>query len=240
MSELKNSFGQNVGRKLNNWNKVPLPNKDRFLGKYCVLERISAAKHGHELYNAYSEAPDERDWTYLPLGPFDNEESYQSFLLENERMSDPLHYAVIDKISGKPAGTVALMRMDATNGVIEIGYVIYSPRMKRTRISTEVVAILLKYVFEELGYRRVEWKCDSLNAASRNAAERFGFKLEGVFRQAMVNRGRNRDTAWYSLIDSQYHNVRMSYERWLSSDNFDENGHQREKLKDIIERSHHD
>lgn len=126
------------------------------------------------------------------------------------------------------------MRIDACNGVIEIGSVTYSRRMQRTRISTEVMALFLRHVFKDLGYRRFEWKCDSLNAPSRAAAERFGFRFEGIFRQALVYHGRNRDTAWYSVIDSEYPALRVAYEKWLAPTSFDENGCQREKLSQLI------
>jgi RimJ/RimL family protein N-acetyltransferase len=128
------------------------------------------------------------------------------------------------------------MRIDAPNGVIEVGHVTYSPRLKRTRIASDAMALLMTYVFEDLGYRRFEWKCDSLNAPSRAAALRYGFKFEGIFRQAIVTRGRNRDTAWFSVIDSEYPAVREGFAQWLEQSNFDAEGNQREKLADLIAR----
>ncbi|MDM2942112.1 GNAT family N-acetyltransferase [Citrobacter sp. Cm038] len=240
MPNIMNRFNQPVGAELSGWSGAKLPGEKSLEGRYCRLERISAERHAADLYEAYCEAPDERDWTYLPSGPFESEVSYRTSLQSAETLRDPLHYAVIDKASGKPSGTVALMRIDPANGVIEVGYVTYSPRMKRTRISTEVMALLLRYVFEELRYRRLEWKCDSLNAPSRAAAERFGFRFEGIFRQAVVYRGRNRDTAWYSIIDGEYPALRIAYEKWLAADNFDDDGNQQEKLGNLIAKMRQD
>jgi RimJ/RimL family protein N-acetyltransferase len=141
---------------------------------------------------------------------------------------------VIDLATGKAIGTLALMRIDPPNGVIEVGHVTYSPRLKRTRIASDAMSLLMKYVFEDLGYRRFEWKCDSLNAPSRAAALRYGFKFEGIFRQAIVTRGRNRDTAWFSVIDSEYPAVRDGFAQWLDERNFDAEGNQRERLADVI------
>lgn len=234
MSINLNGFQQPVGTALPGWKSARLPTGKTLEGCYCRLERIRAEHHAAQLYDAYSEAPDERDWTYLPSGPYKTFKSLHAYLLDVETVTDPMHYAVIDLASGQAVGTFALMRIDAANGVIEMGYVTYSPRMKRTRISTEVISLLLSYVFEELGYRRFEWKCDSLNAPSRAAAERYGFTFEGIFRQAIVTRGRNRDTAWYSIINSEYPALRTAYENWLGPSNFDSNGRQREKLGKFI------
>lgn len=145
-----------------------------------------------------------------------------------------MHYAVIDLSSGRAAGTLALMRIDAPNGVIEVGSITYSPRLKRTRVATEAMALLMKYMFDELGYRRFEWKCDSPNAPSRSATLRYGFTFEGIFRQAVVTRQRNRDTAWYSVIASEYPRLRAAYARWLDVANFDATGKQIATLAHLI------
>ncbi|HBU8851338.1 GNAT family N-acetyltransferase [Citrobacter sp. Cs237] len=234
MTQRLNTFNQPVGVELTGWKGAIFPDERRLEGRYCRHERINTARHAAELYAAYREAPDWRDWTYLPSGPFETFDSYRAYLLNIEKKTDPMHYAVIDSTSGKAVGTVALMRIDAYNGVIEIGSVTYSRHMQRTRISTEVMALFLRHVFKDLGYRRFEWKCDSLNAPSRAAAERFGFRFEGIFRQALVYHGRNRDTAWYSVIDSEYPALRVAYEKWLAPTSFDENGCQREKLSQLI------
>lgn len=234
MTTRLNQFNQPVGADLPDWHGARQPGDISLEGRYCRLERINVERHAAALYEAYSDATDARDWTWLPAGPFETPEAYRAWLMNAEQQKDPLHYAVIDLASGKPVGTVALMRIDAANGVIEVGYVTYSPRMQRTRLSTEVMALFLHYVFDELGYRRFEWKCDALNAPSCAAATRFGFTFEGIFRQAIVTRGRNRDTAWYSIIDSEYPALRTAYDKWLSPSNFDDNGVQREKLSALI------
>lgn len=231
-----NEFQQPIGEALPEWHDAQLPGDKSLMGRYCRLERIDVGRHAADLYEAYQDAPDGRNWTYLFTGPFDTFEAYRTYLTEAAKLHDPMHYAVVDLINGKAVGTLALMRIDAPNGVIEVGYVTYSPRMQRTRLSTEVMALLMEYVFEGLGYRRFEWKCDSLNVASRTAAQRYGFTLEGIFRQAVVTRGRNRDTAWYSIIDSEYPALRKAYEQWMSPFNFDEAGYQLKNLACCIEK----
>jgi len=228
-----NEFDQLVGEELLNWKGSKSPNGEGIIGNYCRLERLSVEKHSSELYSAYSQAPDSRDWTYLAKGPFNTLSDYQDYLDNITELVDPIHYAIIDLKSNKPVGTVALMRIDSENGVIEIGHITYSPLMKRSRISTEVFFLLLNYIFKDLGFRRLEWKCDSLNAPSIAAAKRFGFTLEGVFRQAIVTRSRNRDTAWFSIIDSEFDGINSALNDWLSPSNFDSNGNQLNKLSEL-------
>lgn len=236
MSGSFNQFHQPVGQSLSDWKGAPFPLVQQMAGRYCKLERINAERHAKDLYEAYGEASDNRDWTYLPVGPFETFDVFLVYVKKMEEQTDPMHFAVIDLVSMKPVGTFALMRIDPVNGVIEVGHVSYSVRMKRTRISTEVISLLLKYVFEDLGYRRFEWKCDALNAPSRRAAERFGFSFEGIFRQAIVTRGRNRDTAWYSIIDGEYPILRPAYDLWLDEGNFDSQGRQIKRLGELMER----
>ena len=234
MSDNLNCYGQEIGFSLPEWRGVSMPDAKSIDGKFCVLERINAIKHVNDLYESFSESTDGRDWTYLPLGPFDSIGSYEAYLLSIQNSVDPMHFAIIDKTSGKAVGTVALMRIDDKNGVIEIGYVIFSGRMKKTRIATESIVLLLRYVFNNLGYRRVEWKCDSLNIPSRSAAERLGFKYEGVFRQHIIYRNRNRDTAWFSIIDVDFYKLDKSYHLWLDERNFSKDGIQIKKLSSFI------
>ncbi|MBA0172904.1 GNAT family N-acetyltransferase [Pectobacterium versatile] len=234
MNQRVNNFQQPVGAELPGWSSANVPDGKNLKGRYCRAERINVERHAAELYEAYGEATDGRDWTYLPAGPFETFESWCAYLRSIEKATDPMHYAVIDLATDQAVGTFSLMRIDAPHGVIEMGYVTYSPLMKRTRISTEITYLVLNYVFKELGYRRLEWKCDSLNAPSRDAAIRYGFTLEGVFRQAVVTHGRNRDTAWHSIINSEYIALCNAYEKWLSPSNFDENGFQQEKLSKFI------
>jgi RimJ/RimL family protein N-acetyltransferase len=169
----------------------------------------------------------------MPVGPFDNAEDYRRYAEGAASSIDPQHYAVIDRKTSKAAGTLALMRIDPKQGVIEVGSIMFSPLLQQTPTSTEAQFLLMTYVFDELGYRRYEWKCDSLNAPSRKTAERLGFKFEGIFRQAIVYKGRNRDTAWYSIIDEEWPQLKRAFQTWLSAQNFDEQGQQRKSLTDV-------
>ncbi|PPC77575.1 GNAT family N-acetyltransferase [Pokkaliibacter plantistimulans] len=234
MSARVNEYNQPIGQDLSGWIPAAHPEQEVFTGKFCCLERLNVERHAEELYEAFQASSDNSNWTYLPYGPFSTYEEYREFLLGMEGLKDPFHYTVIDQSTKKAVGTISLMRVDTMNGVIEIGHVVYSPRMQRTPISTEVMALLLSYIFDKLGYRRLEWKCDSLNGPSRAAAERFGFKFEGVFRQLQVTQRRNRDTAWYSIIDSEYAVFKSAYDTWLDSNNFDESGYQLSKLGKMI------
>lgn len=234
MEPRRNAYGAPIGAPLPDWNGAKPPGRAQLAGRYCRIEPVDVEAHAADLFDAYNSAADGRDWTYLGVGPFETADAYREHLGRLAASSDPLHYAVIDSASGKAVGTFALMRIDAANGVIEVGHVVYSPRLKRTRVATEAMFLLMQYVFDELGYRRFEWKCDSLNEPSRAAALRYGFTFEGIFRQAIVYRQRNRDTAWFSIIDSEWPALRASYPRWLDDANFDAEGRQVHRLGDLI------
>jgi RimJ/RimL family protein N-acetyltransferase len=191
---------------------------------------LDADRHAAGLYAAYAEAPDGRDWTYLFVDPFADVAGYTTYVREVAGLDDPLHHAIVDAEMGSPVGTAALMRIDRASGVMEVGAITYSPRLKRTRAGTEAMFLLMRRAFDELGYRRYEWKCDALNAPSRRAADRYGFRFEGIFRQAVVTKGRSRDTAWYSIIDAEWPKLRSAFEAWLSPSNFDVTGNQRQSL----------
>ncbi len=201
-------------------------------GHYCRVEKLTEA-HAPGLFAAYAEAPDDRDWTYLPIGPFADLNQLSAHVQKATATIDPLHHAIIDLETGKPVGTAALMRIDPDHGVMEVGSIAYSPRLQRSRAGTEAMFLLMRRAFDELGYRRYEWKCDSLNLPSRRAAERYGFRFEGIFRQAVVYKGRTRDTAWFSIIDREWPTVRAAFEQWLAPENFDESGTQRRTLVEI-------
>lgn len=234
MEPRRNAFGQPIGEPVPGWHGAKAPGSEPLTGSYCRIERVDVERHAADLYEAYSSAADGRDWTYLNVGPFESLAAYREHLTRAAASPDPLHHAVIDLATGKAVGTLALMRIDSANGVIEVGHVTYSPRLKRTRIATDAMHLLMQYVFDTLGYRRFEWKCDSLNGPSRSAALRYGFTFEGIFRQVIVYRERNRDTAWFSVIDSEWPALRTSYERWLDAGNFDARGKQIERLADLI------
>ena len=228
-----NAFQQPIGPDVPGWTPRPRPPLAPITGRYCRLEPLSAERHAADLYQAFSQAPDDSDWTYMGVGPFADVAAYRAFAEAAQAGNDPLHHAIIDLKTGRAIGTLALMRIDPANGVIEVGFVSFSRQLKRTRIATEAQFLLMRRAFDELGYRRYEWKCDSLNAPSRQAAARLGFQFEGVFRQATIYKGRSRDTAWFSIIDSEWPALRAAYERWLDPANFDEQGKQRQGLSEL-------
>jgi RimJ/RimL family protein N-acetyltransferase len=233
MAERQNSFGQPIGPQVEGWTERSFPASTPIAGRYCRVEKLDAERHAKDVFAALSEAPDARDWTYMFAGPFADLESYAAYLVREQEKRDPQHYAILDAEDGKAVGTAALMRIEPAHGVIEVGHILYSPRLQRTRAGTEAMYLLMRRVFEELGYRRYEWKCDALNAPSRRAAERYGFTFEGIFRQAIVYKGRNRDTAWYSITDKEWPAIRAAFEAWLSLDNFDAKGSQRKRLPEL-------
>jgi RimJ/RimL family protein N-acetyltransferase len=196
------------------------------------LEPVEA-HHAPELFAAYKEAADDRDWTYLFQERPPSERAFREYLDRLIESRDPLHFTILDGGTGKPVGTAALMRIDPAHGVIEVGSIAFSPRMKKTRVGSESMYLLMRRVFDELGYRRYEWKCDSRNAPSRAAAERYGFTFEGIFRRAIVYKNRSRDTAWYSIIAEEWPRMRSAFETWLDADNFDDRGRQKRSLAAI-------
>ena len=228
-----NELGQPIGDALPDFQPGDLPNLERIEGQYVIIERLSKDKHGVDLYEVYGPDSPADMWTYLFQNPAQNQAEWSQKLDQMLAAQDRFHYAIVDKESGKALGTFALMRIDRNNRVIEVGAVTYSPKLKRTRLATEAQYLLARYVFEGLEYRRYEWKCDSLNQPSRRAAERLGFIYEGRFRQAVVSKGRNRDTDWLSMIDKDWPAVKSRLEKWLSQDNFDEKGRQIKALSDF-------
>ncbi|MFE9452415.1 GNAT family N-acetyltransferase [Streptomyces sp. NPDC006739] len=233
MSARLNAYGQSIGEPLPGWTPRPAPARVTLEGRLCRVEPLDADRHTDDLYSAYALAPDGRDWTYMTVGPFDRRDDYREYVETVTRADDPLHYAVVDLGTGKAVGTLSLMRQDPSNGVVEVGSVAFSPLLQRTPASTEAQFLLMSYVFGQLGYRRYEWKCDSLNAPSRKAALRLGFTFEGIFRQAVVYKGRSRDTAWYSVTDSEWPQVGKALREWLSPGNFDAAGRQGRSLSAI-------
>lgn len=206
-------------------------------GRFCRLEALDAARHGSDLFTAYRQDSNGSLWTYMASGPFDTEAALSKWIAVQVEGSDPLFYAIIDRANGKAVGMASYMRMVPRSGVIEVGSIAYSPVLQRTPLATEAMFLMMAHIFEDLGYRRYEWKCDSLNAASRRAAERYGFTHEGIFRQALVYKGRNRDTAWYSVLDREWPMLKKAYLAWLEPENFNRNGQQKTKLADLIAAS---
>jgi len=226
-----NAFDQPIGPALPDWQGRSRPTRVTLLGRFCRLEPLNAARHADALFAAYREAPDGRDWTYMTAGPFATLSEYRDYCQRVAQLEDPIHFAVIDLSTGAAVGTLSLMRIDPTNAVIEVGNVAFSRLMKRTPISTEAQFLLMRYVFETLKYRRYEWKCDNANAPSKRAAQRLGFCFEGIFRQAVVYRERSRDTAWFSIIDSEWPLLSGVFASWLSAGNFDAAGMQQETME---------
>ena len=212
------------------WKPARLPDRSALVGESVTLEPVDPANHAAALFAAAAAAPE--IWDFLAYGPFESEEAFTKWLAERAKSDDPLFYAVVDRELGA-RGMASYLRIEATHGVIEIGHIWFAPALQRTRQATEAIFVLARHAFDELGYRRLEWKCDSLNAPSRRAAERFGFVFEGVFRQHMVIKGRNRDTAWYAMTDGEWPLRRAAFQAWLAPANFDPSGRQRESLADL-------
>ncbi|WP_404680658.1 GNAT family N-acetyltransferase [Raoultella terrigena] len=227
-----NHFGQPVGDALPEWQPRPAPQRHTLQGRLCYLEPL-AGKHAEALFAAHQLAPDTRSWTWLLREPDSSVEEFSAWVASVAELNDPLHFAVIDRQTQQPVGSLALMRIDANNGVIEVGHVHFSPLLSRTAMATEAHWLLMRYAFDTLGYRRYEWKCNSLNEPSRRAARRLGFHYEGRFRQALVIKGHNRDTDWFSIIDAEWPQIDSAMQRWLASDNFSADGQQIRTLESL-------
>jgi RimJ/RimL family protein N-acetyltransferase len=234
MSERRNRYDQPIGSPVTGWTERPRPPRLALHGRYCRLEPVDLQRHAADLFAAYMDAPDGRDWTYLSAERPETLTLFEEYFARLAKSEDPLHCTIVDTETAKPVGTAALMRIDPAVGVIEVGSIAYSPRMKRTRAGTEAMYLLMRLVFDDLGYRRYEWKCDSLNGPSRIAAQRYGFTFEGIFRRAIVYKGRSRDTAWYSIIVEEWPRIRTAFEAWLDPKNFDEHGRQKRALMAML------
>ena len=217
---------------LADWQSRPRPARVTLTGTWCRLEPLDGAVHGDALFAASMAPGAEQRFRYL----FDRPQDRAGFDLWLQRMSaseDPMCFAVIDRASGRCEGRQSLMRITPEHGVIEIGNILWGPAIARSRVATEALFLFARHVFEDLGYRRFEWKCDARNEPSRRAAARFGFVYEGLFRQHMVIKGDNRDTAWFAMIDRDWPALRANYERWLAPSNFDETGRQHKRLEEL-------
>jgi RimJ/RimL family protein N-acetyltransferase len=195
------------------------------------VERLNLVEHSSQLFAAFHRAPNDDDWDYLPYGPFESQPAFDAWLTDVAIKTDPLFHAIIDLKTNTTTGLASLMRIDPANGVIEVGHIHFSPMLKHTTAATEALTLLMRRVFDELGYRRLEWKCNAQNQKSRNAAVRLGFTYEGTFRQAAVVKGRNRDTAWYSMLDGEWPTIKAAHSAWLDPTNFDANGAQYQSLR---------
>ena len=227
-----NEYGQMIGESMEGYTPGELPSINFLEGRYARIEALSVEKHVKDLLAVYGPDSPRDMWTYLFQEPVADMEELVSLLNQMLARKDRFFYAILDRETGKALGTFSLMRIDQNNRVVEVGTVIFSPKIRGTRIGTEAQYLLARYVFEELNYRCYEWKCDALNLPSRRAAERLGFVYEGTFRQAVIYKGRTRDTDWLSMIDKDWPKVKARFEAWLKSENFDEEGHQLKSLQE--------
>ncbi|HKD30954.1 MAG TPA: GNAT family protein [Xanthobacteraceae bacterium] len=226
MPDIHPDTGQPVGFRVDS-RPAALPQGVTLCGRYGGIERLDAARHRADLWDAV--AGHANIWTYMRYGPFADAAVFSDWLASREGGHDPFYYAVVDP-SGRALGLAALMRIEPDMRIIEVGNILLSPSLQRTPLATEAQYLLARYVFETLGYRRYEWKCDALNGASRRAALRFGFSFEGIFRDHMIIKGRSRDTAWFAMLETEWPARKAAFERWLAPENFNAAGTQRKKL----------
>ena len=229
-----NHLGQPIGAAVPDWTPPPLPSREPMVGAYCRIEPLDAERHARELYAANAADTEGRQWTYLAYGPFDSLEAYTAWIQTVSSRSDPLFFAIVDTATQRAAGVASYLRISPELGSIEVGHINFAPALQRTPAATEAMYLMMRRAFE-LGYRRYEWKCDALNAPSRAAAQRLGLRFEGIFRQALVYKGRNRDTAWYATIDQDWPALAAAFERWLAPQNFDAAGRQTERLTTLTQ-----
>ena len=206
------------------------PERIRLEGRYVTLVPIDPEKHGDPLWDQVGGPENGHLWEYMFDGPFPDRASFDAYMRRRATADDPLTYAILDSESGTPAGHVALMRIEPNHRCVEVGGIMFTPGLQRTRGATESIYLLTRYIFDDLGYRRYEWKCHALNEPSRKAASRFGFTFEGIFRQHMIMKGRNRDTVWFSMLDHEWPAKKLAFERWLDPSNFDAAGRQKSPL----------
>ncbi|NJO38522.1 MAG: GNAT family N-acetyltransferase [Rhizobiales bacterium] len=230
-----NAFDQPIGEPLADWQPLSAPPRTPMEGRFCRIEPIDVERHGSDLFRALHLKGSESNWTYLPYGPFADEAAFRDWMAASCLGADPLFHAIVDRASGKAVGVASYLRIEPRTGVIETGHIHYSPLLQRRPAATEAMVLMMRRVFSELGYRRYEWKCDALNAPSRQAALRLGFRFEGIFRQATIYKGRNRDTAWYSILDREWPALSTAFQQWLDPQNFDQRGVQKASLGTLIE-----
>ncbi|KJZ20792.1 GNAT family N-acetyltransferase [Loktanella sp. S4079] len=233
MTQRTNPQGQPIGEVVTNWQGCqPIPHTPMH-GTFCDLEPLVPA-HAADLHAAFDADTTGTLWTYMPVGPFTDQSAYAEWVANACQSRDPLYFTIIDKNTGKPAGVASFLRIDPANGVVEVGFITFAPCLQRTPAATEAMYLMMRRAMTDLGYRRYEWKCDALNAPSRRAAARLGFSYDGLFRQAVVYKGRNRDTAWFSIVDQDWPGVDAAMSKWLSPDNFDAQGTQRAPLSKFM------
>lgn len=217
---------------LSNWTPRPRPGTAALEGRYVRLEKLDPARHADGLFDASAQPDGDERFRWLPDVPPTDREAFRSWVAQAAASEDPLFFAVIDNATGKVAGRQTLMRIDAANGVAEIGHIYWGPLVSRKPAATEALFLFARHIFDDLGYRRFEWKCNDENLPSKRAAHRFGFTPEGVFRQHLIVKGKNRDTAWFAMLDKDWTKLRPAYEAWLAPENFDADGTQKRTLEE--------
>jgi RimJ/RimL family protein N-acetyltransferase len=228
-----NSFGQPIGFAVPGWTTRARPPRTTMEGRYCRVVPLDVEEHARQLYRANCEDAEGRMWAYLAYGPFESFEDYGSHMRE-WLAEDWMVHAIIPSHTGSADGLASYMRIDPDAGSIEVGAIMYSPRLQRSTAGTEAMYLMLRRAFDELGYRRYEWRCKALNQHSMDAAKRLGFRFEGIFRQAAVLKGRNRDTAWFSISDREWPPISSALQSWLAPENFDARGRQRKSLREFM------
>lgn len=232
MNHTLNHLNQPIGQSLADWVCPGFPPRESMDGLYCRLEPLDPNLHAESLHAANLLDAEGRSWTYLPYGPFESVDAYKEWMTRLCQGTDPMFFAICRKSDNKPVGVASYLRIMPESGSIEVGHIHYSENLKRSPVATEAMYLMMQSAFE-LGYRRYEWKCDALNEPSREAAQRLGFSYEGIFRQATVYKSRNRDSAWYAVIDSEWPALQQAFSQWLDPNNFDEQGQQRCRLSDL-------
>ena len=222
--------GLPIGSHIVDSSPAPRPQRTTLAGRHVTITPLDPVAHAESLYAATAGLTNERLWLYILNGPFASRAEFDAYLTRIASLDDPLFYAILDNTSGRAVGHVSYLRIEPAHRCVEVGGILYAPSLQRTPGATEAMYLMARHAFEDLGYRRYEWKCDALNAPSRRAALRLGFTHEGVFRQHMIAKGRNRDTAWFSMLDSEWPARKAAFEQWLDPANFDADGRQKAPL----------
>jgi RimJ/RimL family protein N-acetyltransferase len=228
----KNEFNQPLGQLIPDWQPAKKPDAKIFQGQYCSVVPFDAHQHAERLFKNLTIDNKGESWTYLRCGPFAHANELSTYFETIATKEDTLFYVILD-LQQEPVGIASYLRINPAHGVIEVGHLHYAKSLQKTPAATEAMYLMMKHAFEELGYRRYEWKCNSLNEDSRKAALRLGFRFEGIFRQSNVFKNRNRDTAWFSIIDSEWPELKKKFQKWLSPANFYPNGGQIKSLRNI-------
>ena len=231
MPQRINEHGQPIGPDMPVWTPRARPNQSPLTGQYAAAVRLDPAAHGDDLFAAFATDTSGAMWTYMPNGPFTERAVFDVFRAGAEVSTDPLFYAIINKATGRAEGFASYLRIDPAAETIEVGFIAMSPLLQKTRVASEAMYLMMAHAMDDLGYRRYEWKCDDLNAPSKHAALRYGFTAEGVFRQATMYKRRNRDTAWFSILDNEWPAIKAGFVAWLDPANFDADGAQRATLE---------